>query len=247
MVAMKHRSTGIFIIVLAALVAAPSASQQLLALKDAAAGRLEATLWDAFLSLNGHHAEPANADASPIRQVAPVETAASARARKAEAAPKLREAARPEPRRAAGGEDAWADEHFVAQFKKDERLFAFDPEAEAGLRMAVPVELPFELDRLIKSAHVGARADVLVTRARAAEAAGAKLKVRAPLPEVALKGVQGVRTAPRARGAKDTLKRLPAAGVQHDAWERPGVSFDFDYNESEKTAPRHAGESQTRN
>ncbi|HEX5707438.1 MAG TPA: hypothetical protein VFX96_09090 [Pyrinomonadaceae bacterium] len=247
---MKHRSTGIFIIILAALIAAPSASQQLVALKDAAAGRLEATLWDAFLSLNGRHAESAAGASAPIQQVGPSEAEIAARDKKTtEAMPKTREASRPEPRRASGREEADARETelFVAKFENAESLFAFDADSESAVRFAVPANLPFDLDELLKSAHKGTRPDVLAARVRAVEAGARKIKIYPAPPVAALKREQAAKVAPRARAARDAAKRLPAAGFQRNEWERPNVNIDSDDTEAERAAPRHhAGESNSR-
>ncbi len=58
---MKHRSIGIFFILVAALVAMPQASEQLLGLKNAAEERVRAELWNAFLGLPEEQLEVAEA------------------------------------------------------------------------------------------------------------------------------------------------------------------------------------------
>ena len=50
---MKHRTVTIFIVVLAFMAVLPQGYQQLSALKEAAGNRLNAGIWNAFLSLNG--------------------------------------------------------------------------------------------------------------------------------------------------------------------------------------------------
>lgn len=51
---MKHRSTVIFIIVVAALAVAPQVTQQLDQIASHAASRVEGAIWNTFLSVNAH-------------------------------------------------------------------------------------------------------------------------------------------------------------------------------------------------
>lgn len=56
---MKHRTVTVFIVVLAALAIAPQAFQQISTLKASAGSRLNAGIWNAFMSLHGRKVEVA--------------------------------------------------------------------------------------------------------------------------------------------------------------------------------------------
>jgi hypothetical protein len=80
---MKHRSTHIFILVVALLVAAPRASQELSAMKDALGNRLKSEIFSIFLSLHATDAtRPATACADGL-----LADASAPRAAKQTAAP----------------------------------------------------------------------------------------------------------------------------------------------------------------
>ncbi len=241
---MKHRATGIFIVILAALVVAPRASRQLVAFRDAAGSRLEATLWNAFLSLNGQHADSAaGRPFTPVQQSAPAETEVVARDRKApEASAKPRENSRPEARRAVEWQGADAPERFIAKFENVENLFAIDPKSEGSVRFAVPQELPFDLERLLKSADKGASADQIAARVRAAENGALKAGFYVLPPQAVTQLQAAARRAPRARAAKDAKRQV----VIKNEWERRGEDFEFNLFESDKPAPHHAAESHSR-
>jgi hypothetical protein len=244
---MKHRATVIFIIVLAALVVAPRASQQLVALKDAAGSRIEATLWNAFLSLNGQNVEVAGAQ--PMTRVEQVSGVAaetvSAEKKPAEGVNRSRENSRADSRRESGRASEQQDwsEPLIAKFETPERLFS-GPEDEGNLRFVVPKELPFDLDRLIRSAGRGAREGEIRARVRALEGVVPKLKIQRVQQDIAAlsRSQAPPPRAPRARTAKGAARRFDV--LTYD-WVRPTAGFVFDSDEPEKITPRHARESHT--
>ncbi|MCA1593773.1 MAG: hypothetical protein LC754_14210 [Acidobacteria bacterium] len=74
---MKHRSVGIFVVLLAALAAAPQASEQLLSMKDSLGERVRAGIWCAILDL--HEQESANEIARRQSQQARISNPETAR------------------------------------------------------------------------------------------------------------------------------------------------------------------------
>lgn len=66
---MKHRTVTVFIVVLAAMASVPKSLEQFAALKESAGNRLNAGIWNAFLSLHGQKI------GSPTRMQEPLQSA----------------------------------------------------------------------------------------------------------------------------------------------------------------------------
>lgn len=67
---MKHRSVGIFIILVASLAAVPQASHEFGAFKDAVGERVRVEIWNAFLSLHARGRGSVQVSAAPLPAVA---------------------------------------------------------------------------------------------------------------------------------------------------------------------------------
>lgn len=238
---MKHRATGILIIIVATLVVAPRASQQLVALKDAAGNRLQATLWNAFLSLHGQQVETGSQPTvAQIQPASRTETEIAGWDKKSvEAADHTRDNSRTSVRRDAEKQipQPHMAEPLIAKFEDPERLSSFDPEAEHSGRFQVSEELPFDLDQLIKSVPEVARAKTVT--ARALDEKYRKLKIYALSKEIAFNRAPAAPPAPRTRASKDARRRS-SAGVRNIEWEGPVPAFGFNLQSRETETPRHA-------